>query len=114
MILLQISAIADPVNIKSKTGKEFIKRTISIMDNSNGATTIDCTLWNEHAQTFKGQVGMTMAVKGGRISDFNGTSRRQYCTLAMAFDVTLRKALRSPFAMKRQWSSIRTEKRVSL
>lgn len=63
-----------PVNeIMSKAGKQLFKRDISLVDDSNAE--IKCTMWNERAQEdCSSWANNVVAIKGCRISDYNGKS----------------------------------------
>ncbi|KAF2347637.1 Replication factor A protein 1 [Trinorchestia longiramus] len=54
------------------TGKELRKREISVVDHTSRA--ISLTLWAEQAEKFDGSGNPVIAVKGARVSDFNGVS----------------------------------------
>lgn len=63
-----------PVNeIMSKAGKQLFKRDISLVDDSNAE--IKCTMWNERAQEdCSSWANNVLAIKGCRVSDYNGKS----------------------------------------
>ncbi|DBA02369.1 TPA: hypothetical protein N0F65_007188, partial [Lagenidium giganteum] len=63
-----------PVNeIMSKAGKQLFKRDILLVDDSNAE--IKCTLWNERAQEdCSSWANNVVAIKGCRVSDYNGRS----------------------------------------
>lgn len=59
--------------VAKASGKELIKREVTLMDHA--ATKLRCTLWSVEAEEFEtkgGAVGVVMAVKSARVSDFNG------------------------------------------
>jgi len=62
----------DVANLVSRAGKELVKREITLVDRS--ATEVSLTLWGTTAETFDGVGNPIVAVKGARISDFNGVS----------------------------------------
>lgn len=63
-----------PVNeIMSKAGKQLFKRDITLVDDSNAE--IKCTMWNERAQEdCSSWSNNVVAIKGCRVSDYNGKS----------------------------------------
>jgi replication factor A1 len=63
-----------PVNeIMSKAGKQLFKRDISLVDDTNAE--IKCTMWNERAQEdCTSWTNNVVAIKGCRVSDYNGKS----------------------------------------
>ncbi|GMF16928.1 unnamed protein product [Phytophthora fragariaefolia] len=59
--------------ITSKAGKQLFKRDISLVDDSNAE--IKCTMWNERAQEdCSSWMNQVVAIKGCRVSDYNGRS----------------------------------------
>jgi len=54
----------------SRAGKEMVKRDVIIVDKS--AHEVSLTLWGTTAQNFDGGNFPVLAVKGARVSDFNG------------------------------------------
>ena len=58
--------------IGRQSQKEIMKRDLQIVDQSGLAVTL--TLWGEEANKFDGQGFPVVAVKGARVSDFNGRS----------------------------------------
>lgn len=57
---------------KRNTNQELRKRDISLLDRSG--TEVSLTLWGEQAEKFEGGDNPVVAVKGARVSDFNGVS----------------------------------------
>jgi len=60
------------VNITTRAGKELTKREISICDQSN--TEVTLTLWGSTAETFHADGNPVVAVKGAKVSDYNGVT----------------------------------------
>ncbi|XP_063873516.1 replication protein A 70 kDa DNA-binding subunit-like isoform X2 [Scylla paramamosain] len=58
--------------IMKSTGKELTKRDIQIVDTT--AREVRLTLWGTQAETFDGSQQPVVAVKGAKLSDFNGCS----------------------------------------
>ncbi|EGZ23584.1 hypothetical protein PHYSODRAFT_556228 [Phytophthora sojae] len=59
--------------ITSKAGKQLFKRDISLVDDSNAE--IKCTMWNERAkEDCSSWLNQVVAIKGCRVSDYNGRS----------------------------------------
>jgi replication factor A1 len=71
-VLGAVVSVEDPVDIRTKSGKDTCKRNVTIIDTSRTAITL--TLWGTTAQNFTGQPGNTVALKAARVSDFNGRS----------------------------------------
>ncbi|KAJ8722019.1 hypothetical protein PYW08_004421 [Mythimna loreyi] len=53
------------------TGKLLKKRELTLVDNSGGAVVL--TLWGKEAENFDGNSNPVVAVKGARLSEFNGS-----------------------------------------
>ncbi|KAH9644803.1 hypothetical protein HF086_007891 [Spodoptera exigua] len=53
------------------TGKLLKKRELTLVDNSGGAVVL--TLWGKEAESFEGNSNPVIAVKGARLSEFNGS-----------------------------------------
>jgi len=62
----------DLTNLVSRAGKELTKREIYLVDKS--ATEVTLTLWGTTAENFDAAGNPIVAVKGCRVSDFNGVS----------------------------------------
>jgi len=73
-----IGVIEDVSNISSinlKSGQTKDRRNVTLVDNSGDAgCSITATLWSDNAQLNNYRVGQVMAIKGARISDYNGKS----------------------------------------
>ncbi|XP_035220738.1 replication protein A 70 kDa DNA-binding subunit-like [Stegodyphus dumicola] len=54
------------------TNKELVKRDIRLVDRSNKEVSL--TLWGTDAEKFDGSMNPVVAVKGARVSDYNGRS----------------------------------------
>lgn len=54
------------------TNKECIKREVKLVDRSNKE--VNLTLWGGEAEKFDGSLNPVVAVKGAKVSDFNGKS----------------------------------------
>jgi len=68
-ILLRVDPSA---KFNSKAGKEYTKRTVLLGDDT--MTSIELTLWGSEAESFSGNVGDVLAVKGAKVSDYNSKS----------------------------------------
>ena len=63
----------EPSNITVRsTGKELTKRDIVLVDDTNRS--VNLTLWGEQAQKFDGSSNPVIAIKGAKVSDYNGVS----------------------------------------
>ena len=72
-VLAVVKNTADCVTITSqRTGKEIIKRDLTIIDQS--ATEVNLTIWGTNAETFEGTNNPVIAVKNAKVSDYNGVS----------------------------------------
>ncbi|KAI8787409.1 replication protein A 70 kDa DNA-binding subunit-like [Biomphalaria glabrata] len=58
--------------VSKQTQKEIVKRDLQLVDQSGVA--VNLTLWGDDATKFDGQGFPVIAVKGARVSDFNGRS----------------------------------------
>lgn len=67
--------------ITSKAGKKFDRRDIVIVDDSGYSVSVG--LWNQQSVDFSLPEGSVIAIKGARVTDFNGKS------LSMGFNSTL-------------------------
>lgn len=81
-----------PVNeIMSKAGKQLFKRDISLVDDSNAE--IKCTMWNERAQEdCSSWENNVVAIKGCRVSDYNGKSIGTLSSSSFAVNPTIPEA----------------------
>lgn len=62
----------EPKEFTSRAGKEMVKRDVIIVDKS--AHEVSLTLWGNTARNFDGGNFPVLAVKGARVSDFNGVT----------------------------------------
>ena len=67
--------------VARSSGKPMKKRDIVLVDMTNAAVTI--TLWGNDAQSFDGTMNPVLAIKGARVSDYNGK------TLSVSMSSTL-------------------------
>ncbi|KAJ0409767.1 hypothetical protein ATCC90586_001080 [Pythium insidiosum] len=81
-----------PVNeITSKAGKQLFKRDITLVDDSN--VEIKCTMWNERAQEdCSSWTNNVVAIKGCRVSDYNGKSIGTLSSSSFAVNPTIPEA----------------------
>ncbi|KAH0947912.1 hypothetical protein HN011_011695 [Eciton burchellii] len=56
--------------VQRTTGKELIKRDVSIVDDSGTMVTV--TLWGKQAEDFDGSSNPILAIKAARVGEFNG------------------------------------------
>lgn len=69
--------LSDAVKITTKAQKELLKRDISLTDRDS--MTVACTLWGAEAEAFEangGGIGVPIAIKAARLSDYNGTKSK--------------------------------------
>eukprot|EP00003_Mantamonas_plastica_P022780 TRINITY_DN3945_c0_g1_i2.p1 TRINITY_DN3945_c0_g1~~TRINITY_DN3945_c0_g1_i2.p1 ORF type:complete len:551 (-),score=202.83 TRINITY_DN3945_c0_g1_i2:80-1732(-) len=67
-----IKSVGDSVSIQTKKGTTLSKRDVSLIDTT--ANVVSLTTWGNTADTFEGAEGQVLAVKGAKVSDFNGVS----------------------------------------
>ena len=68
-----VKSAADCVTItSSRTQKELQKRDVVLVDKS--LTEVGLTLWGATAQNFDGTNNPILAIKGAKVSDYNGVS----------------------------------------
>ncbi|SCU82414.1 LADA_0C05094g1_1 [Lachancea dasiensis] len=65
-----IQTVSPPFEIISKAGKKFDRRDIALVDDTNYSVNVG--LWGEQALNFNLPEGSVLAVKGARVTDFNG------------------------------------------
>ena len=58
--------------VSQRTSKELTKRDLVLVDSS--LAEVNLTLWGTTAETFDGSDNPVVAVKGARVSDYNGVS----------------------------------------
>jgi len=72
-IIAVVKSVSDCVTItSSRTQKELQKRDVVLVDKS--LTEINLTLWGTTAEKFNGDNSPILAIKGARVSDYNGVS----------------------------------------
>ncbi|SCU87614.1 LAFA_0E07800g1_1 [Lachancea sp. 'fantastica'] len=76
-----IQTVNPPFEITSKAGKRFDRRDITLVDDTNYSVNVG--LWGKQALDFNLPEGSVLAIKGGRITDFNGKG------LSIGFNSTL-------------------------
>jgi replication factor A1 len=70
-ILAILKEIGEATSITTKTTqKQLVKREILLFDMSESS--IRLTMWGSDAENFAGRVGDVMAIKGAKVSDYNG------------------------------------------
>ncbi len=67
-----VKTVADAVTITTRAGKELTKRDVTLVDQS--LADVNLTLWGTTAETFDGANFPVVAIKGARVSDYNGVS----------------------------------------
>lgn len=67
-----VKSASECTNITTKAGKELKKRDIVLVDKS--LTEVGLTLWGGTAENFNGEDFPVVAIKGARVSDYNGVS----------------------------------------
>lgn len=72
------------------TNKELTKRDITIVDQSNKE--VNLTLWGNDAQKFDGNLNPVIAIKGAKVSDFNGRSLSVTMSSTMQINPDIREA----------------------
>jgi len=65
-----IISVGDVNCFNSKDGKEIIKRSVKIADQSN--RNIDLTFWGDQANNFQGEVGSILALKSVKVNEYRG------------------------------------------
>ncbi|XP_071633985.1 replication protein A 70 kDa DNA-binding subunit-like [Temnothorax longispinosus] len=74
-VLIDVLGVVTHVNdlqslVQRSTGQALLKRDITIVDDSG--TQVDLTLWGQQAEDFDGSATPIIAVKGARVSEYNG------------------------------------------
>ncbi|XP_012542011.1 replication protein A 70 kDa DNA-binding subunit [Monomorium pharaonis] len=70
-VLGVVTTVNDIQHITARsTGRELVKRDISIVDDSGTMVTV--TLWGKQAEDFDGSDNTILAIKGARVGEFNG------------------------------------------
>lgn len=70
-VLAIVKSAADCSTIVARaTGKELIKREITLVDDS--ACSITCTLWGKQAEEFDASDNPVVLLKGAKVGDYNG------------------------------------------
>ncbi|GBM05833.1 Replication protein A DNA-binding subunit [Araneus ventricosus] len=72
------------------SNKEMTKRDIKLVDRSN--TEVNLTLWGKEAESFDGSLNPVVAVKGARVSDFNGKSLSVTMSSSMQINPDIKEA----------------------
>lgn len=72
------------------TGRELKKRDVQLLDNTN--TEVRLTLWGTQAENFDGSTQPIVAVKGAKVSDFNGCSLSTLSSSCMQMNPDIREA----------------------
>lgn len=60
------------VDFTSKAGKPMTRREITLSDDSNGGSAIECTLWGNQAQEFSVPTGSVVLIRRAKVSDYSG------------------------------------------
>ncbi|CAL1288199.1 unnamed protein product [Larinioides sclopetarius] len=76
--------------VARSTNKEMTKRDIKLVDRSN--TEVNLTLWGKEAESFDGSLNPVVAVKGARVSDFNGKSLSVTMSSSMQINPDIKEA----------------------
>jgi len=63
-------SVGDVTNLTTRDGRELVKREIQLVDKSS--TEVALTLWGTTATNFQGSGFPIVAVKGAKVSDYNG------------------------------------------
>ncbi|KAK4291892.1 hypothetical protein Pmani_035302 [Petrolisthes manimaculis] len=72
------------------TGRELKKRDLQLLDSTNREVRL--TLWGSQAETFDGSAQPIVAVKGAKVSDFNGCSLSTLSTSCFQLNPDIREA----------------------
>ncbi|KAG8180228.1 hypothetical protein JTE90_016216, partial [Oedothorax gibbosus] len=72
------------------SNKEMTKRDVKLVDRSNKE--VNLTLWGKDAETFDGSSNPVVAVKGARVSDFNGKSLSVSMSSSMQINPDIKEA----------------------
>uniref|UniRef100_A0A3Q2XXU2 Replication protein A subunit n=1 Tax=Hippocampus comes TaxID=109280 RepID=A0A3Q2XXU2_HIPCM len=90
----------DAVHITSKAGEQLTKRALTLIDCSGKTVTL--TLWGEQAQMFDASRHPVVAIKGARLSTFDGRSLSALCSTTLTVDPDIPEA-----SALRAWSVTR-------
>ena len=71
-IIAVVKSANELTTITTKAGKELTKRDIVLVDKS--LTEVGLTLWGTTAEKFEAEGNPVLAIKGARVSDYNGVS----------------------------------------
>ncbi len=71
-IIAVVKEVRDVVEFTSKAGKPSARREILLADDSNGASSIDCTLWGNDALSFSLPVGSVLLMRRVKVSEYGG------------------------------------------
>ncbi|KAM3162701.1 Replication protein A subunit [Lachancea thermotolerans] len=95
-----IRTVNPPFEITSKAGKRFDRRDIILVDDSGYSVNVG--LWGQQALEFNLPEGSVVAIKGGRVTDFNGKG------LSMGFNSTMHPSPEVPeaYAIKGWYDSV--------
>ncbi|KAF1330063.1 Replication protein a 70 kda dna-binding subunit, partial [Globisporangium splendens] len=86
-----VKDVGPVAEIMSKAGKQLFKRDISLVDDSNAE--IKCTMWNEQAQAdCSSWTNNVVAIKGCRVSEYNGRSIGTLSSSSFAVNPTIPEA----------------------
>lgn len=66
-----LTSVKEPADIHTKSGKDLVKREIVLADDSGAS--IECTIWGDKARLPYSE-GQILAIKGAKISNWNGKS----------------------------------------
>ncbi|XP_039303739.1 replication protein A 70 kDa DNA-binding subunit isoform X2 [Solenopsis invicta] len=69
-VLGVVTTVGDVQHFTARTGRELIKRNISIVDDSDTMVTV--TLWGTQAEEFDASNNTIIAIKEARVDEFNG------------------------------------------
>ncbi|XP_015920041.1 replication protein A 70 kDa DNA-binding subunit [Parasteatoda tepidariorum] len=80
----------DATTLISKQGKELVKREVKLVDRSNKEVSL--TLWGSDAEKFDGTSNPVIAVKGARVSEFNGRTLSVSMSSSMQINPDIKEA----------------------
>lgn len=86
-----VKDVGPVAEIMSKAGKQLFKRDIALVDDSNAE--IKCTMWNDQArEDCSSWTNNVLAIKGCRVSEYNGRSISSLASSSFAVNPTISEA----------------------
>lgn len=76
--------VADVSEITTKKGDQLSKRDITLVDDTGFS--VRCTIWGATATNFNTELDKVIAIKGAKVSDFNGRSLSMFNSSSLMVD----------------------------